>query len=297
MRRFKIGLYGNLILDRTFSVREYSANQSNVCHQKNTSPGGIANVLYAVTDLESSCEISVSSAIGSDETGNYISRWLSTFQKLNPFVGLDLDIEKRPGPTSEAVIISETDKGMRSSIVSWGACTEINTLKCHDKDWCHILYADKLPDIDISSLKKLSQSSVISIDLCSSNFGEKVRSKIEDMLPYVDVVFGSYEEGMCLANKSSIDSAAEAISKLSRGSVVLHSPEESTYVPKDHTKARKFKNVKVLDGPLNVLGAGDMFASGFMVSSLRGNDLSQSIALAHEYVYSVLKKRQANVKV
>ena len=140
-----------------------------------------------------------------------------------------------------------------------------------------------MPNLEPNSLKDLSENSIISIDLCSSNYGDKTREKILSMLPYVDYVFASSEEGRCLVDKEKDYDTALAIAKKARGWAVIHSPNGSFISDglHKHTKGYKVKNK--IQKPVNVLGAGDNFAAAFITKKIQDkNTVEESVRFAHE---------------
>ena len=73
-----------------------------------------------------------------------------------------------------------------------------------------------------------------------------------------------------------------------KGCVILHSNSGSTIYKKDGTTI--VTNHKTIDG-VNVLGAGDYFASAFINCMLQTNDIEISIKIAHNETISFLKNK------
>ena len=74
---YDVSLYGNLILDTTYCVKNYSHGESNVCYEKNISPGAIANVAFALSRIAPDLSVNVESKIGSDSSGIYAKKWFA----------------------------------------------------------------------------------------------------------------------------------------------------------------------------------------------------------------------------
>tara|TARA_B100000085_G_scaffold123031_1_gene111988 strand:- start:581 stop:1489 length:909 start_codon:yes stop_codon:yes gene_type:complete len=278
---YDVSLYGNLILDTTYCVNDYSHGESNTCLDKKISPGGIANVAAAISRIEPTLNINIESKIGGDISGRYAKKWFANLKKLG--YNVNANMIETSKPTSEAIIISDLLNMNRSSIVNWGACQEINKLNDYSSRWCHILYVDKLPNLDLNSLKYLSENSIISIDLCSSNHNDKTREKILSMLPYVDYVFASSEEGRCLIGKEKDYDIALAIAKNARGWAVIHSPDGSFISNGQHKNTKGYKVENKIQKPVNVLGAGDNFAAAFISKKIQDkNTVEESVRFAHE---------------
>jgi len=279
---FDVGLYGNLILDNTYCVEKYTHGESNICLEKNISPGAIANVAMALSRISPNMSVVIDSLVGEDISGRYVKKWFQNLRKIG-IVNFGINIGNIKKPTSEAVIISDLQNKSRSSIVNWGACQEINKLNDYSSKWCHILYVDKLPNLDLNSLKHLSENSIISVDLCSSNHDDKTREKILSMLPYVDYVFASSEEGRCLVGKEKDYDTALAIAKRARGWAIVHSPNGSFISDGVHKHTKGYKVKNKIQKPVNVLGAGDNFAAAFITKKIEDkNTVEESVRFAHE---------------
>jgi sugar/nucleoside kinase (ribokinase family) len=279
---YDVSLYGNLILDNTYCVENYSHGESNICHNKSLSPGAIANVASALCRLSVATSININSIVGEDISGRYIEKWLTNLNKMR-LNKVKTNLIKCLDPTSEAIIISDLQNKTRSSIVNWGACQKIKTLKDHKSKWCHILYIDKLPKLDLNSLKKLSENSIISVDMCSSNQTEEIKEKILSMLPHVDYVFASSDEGRCLTNAEEDYIVAKSIAELSRGWAIIHSPEGSFISNGSHEQTTQHKVQNKIEESVNVLGAGDNFAAAFITHKMsENNTVKESVRFAHE---------------
>ena len=278
---YDVSLYGNLILDTTYCVKNYSHGESNVCYEKNISPGAIANVAFALSRIAPDLSVNVESKIGSDSSGIYAKKWFANLKKLG--YNIDANMIETSKPTSEAIIISDLLNMDRSSIVRWGACQDIDTLSECNSKWCHVLYADKLPNLNLNSLKKLSKRSIISIDLCSSNQSEQTKEKILSMLPYVDYVFASSEEGACLTGEESDYNTALAVAKKARGWAIIHSPDGSSVSDGKQKNTKSYKVQNKIQKQVNVLGAGDNFAAAFIVKKIKEETtVGESVRFAHE---------------
>tara|TARA_Y100001972_G_scaffold34677_1_gene43056 strand:+ start:1743 stop:2624 length:882 start_codon:yes stop_codon:yes gene_type:complete len=289
---FDLTVYGNLILDNTFCVEQYAHEESNICTARHMSPGASANVVSAISRLDSALSVNISSIIGDDTAGRYIEKWFLNFKKLNS-INLNLNLEKSYQNTSEAVIISDLTNKSRSSIVNWGACQTLRNLKNFNSKWSHILYLDKLPNLDLNSLKKLSEESIISVDLCSSNQDLETRETMISMLPYIDYVFASFEEGCCLAQENNPYDASRFIAKKTRGWCILHSPDGSYISEGSHQTTKKYNVADKVTGPVNVLGAGDNLATAFIVDQIkRQSEVSESIKFAQTQATEYIKNNQ-----
>ena len=288
-----ISIYGNLILDHTYCVRDYVHGASNTCENKHTSPGAIANVVDALIRVDRDLSLNVISRVGDDTPGRYIKKWFTAFNKLN-CTKVNLHLKETLSSTSEAVIISDLKNQNRSSVIQWGACAEIDELKDFNSKWCHIMYLDKLPHLSLKDLNRLSTNSIISIDLCSSTHTAATRQKIFSMLPYVDYVFASFEEASSLVGCETEYEAAIQLAKAARGWAIIHTPKGSIFSNgvRDNTQRIDIKNI--VKKPVNVLGAGDNFAAAFIATTLLAqnrefNTIKANVNFAHQQATEYIK--------
>ena len=238
MGMIDVSIYGNLILDKVCRVSQYRHASSNNCTLMTSSPGGIANVAAAIARLNNNLSLTVNSVVGDDIASSITKQWfLDLAEKTD--ARIDIVLEPSPTHTSEAVIICDTDNNNRGSIVQWGACTELSSLTDHDSRWCHIIYADKLPNLDINSLKEISKKSIISLDLCSDNQTRETKDKILSALPHVDYLFASSEEARCLTGRTTDVGACQEISKHIRLTPIIHNPSGSVFFDRGSNQAKQ----------------------------------------------------------
>jgi len=297
MKSFSVSLHGNLIMDNHYYVDQFALNDSSKCIKSYSSPGAIANLVVGLSEVSHKIKINIDSAIGDDENGRYLKRWFSNFNKLNPCMIKDASLKLSEEKTSTATIISEVINKRRSSIVEWGACSQINKLEDFKSDWAHILYIDKLEKINVESIKSLSNSSIISVDLCSSNFDDITRERIISLLPYVDFVFSSKEEAMHLSEKDTYLEAAKYLGNLCKGYSVIHSPFNCVFYNRTNKHVMSVPVEKIIQSPASVNGAGDTFTASFICAYLSGKEVGESIMNAHKNTFKILSKRIENEKV
>ncbi len=99
-----------------------------------------------------------------------------------------------------------------------------------------------------------------------------VTGVLQPLLPDLDLIIGTEEEVMIAGGKAALEDSLEAIRKISAATIVLKRGalgcEVFTPAAAESIKARPFP-IEVL----NILGAGDAFASGFLRGWLRGERL------------------------
>lgn len=178
-----------------------------------------------------------------------------------------LSIHIEPTTIGTALIYVDTDNNTRVSKPNLYLKT--NKPKVVEAKWSHILYLNHIKDLEF--VKEI-QNSVVSADVAG-------KGKFDlDILTYIDYLFISDEDII------DLDTLLDKV----KGCVILHSNSGSTIYKKDGTTI--VTNHKTIDG-VNVLGAGDYFASAFINFMLQTNDIEISIKIAHNETISFLKDK------
>ena len=140
-----------------------------------------------------------------------------------------------------------------------------------DSGWQHISYVNQLSDT--SFLSKLS--GIISADITK----EDPKKCIKD-LEYLDYLFIAKED---------LFMDIKELGSLVKGCVIMHHPKGSVFSDGNIVEKYDLPNDLYLS-EVNVLGAGDYFASGFIDSMCNGHSVKESVINAHK-VASILIKQ------
>tara|TARA_R100000808_G_C2103741_1_gene120016 strand:- start:350 stop:964 length:615 start_codon:yes stop_codon:yes gene_type:complete len=199
--------------------------------------------------------------------------------------------------TSKAVIVSDNKKNIRTSIVNWGACADMSNFLMKKSKWHHFLYIDKLKNLNATHFKEISEESSISVDFCLNQHSEKNKKRIFEILKYVDYVFISDAEAESLMNSKDKDYNSLELAKKTKGIVVLHTPRGS--IVSDGEKITRIKTNYISDMPLDVLGAGDIFAAFFINKMIENSSTNvlQSIKMSHDYITGLLLENGKRKKI
>jgi len=172
-------------------------------------------------------------------------------------------------PTTIGTALIYVDKDNNTRVSKPNLYLKVNQPKVVEAKWSHILYLNHIKDLEFV---KSIQNSIISADIAG-------KGKFDlDILTYIDYLFISDEDII------DLDILLDKI----KGCVILHSNSGSTIYKKDGTSI--VTNHKTIDG-VNVLGAGDYFASTFINFMLQTNDIEVSIKIAHNKTISFLKDK------
>jgi len=283
MKIFDISLYGNLILDMVYYVSLFKINSSNEVLGQYESIGAMGNVARELIGLDNNLSININGTVADDIYGKKI---INDIEKLNVYNSIKTTIS---GITSYATIISDISSNKRTSMVNWGACTQ-GTFEVAPSKWHHIMYLDTLINITEDDLINMSKSGTVSVDLCLDQYSSERKWWIVNrLLKHVDYLIISEVEAkslMSVFNENNIwrsycdEIAAEYLGKKVRKQCIIHTPHGSIM---SNGEATTNYNINFYNGKkMNVLGAGDMFASYFIYSVLKNHNLDKSINFAHE---------------
>lgn len=140
-----------------------------------------------------------------------------------------------------------------------------------DSDWSHISYVNQLSDT--SFVSKLN-------GIVSSDITKEEPEKCIDVLQHLDYLF--------IAKEDLFMDVKDLGSKV-KGYVIMHHPTGSVF--SDGKVVEEYdipSNLYLSD--VNVLGAGDYFASGFIKSMCDGKSVKESVVLAHEIASKLIKQ-------
>lgn len=113
---------------------------------------------------------------------------------------------------------------------------------------------------------------IICADMIKPRLGEKLRD-IKEALSYVDYFFPNYDEAKILTEKISYEDIAESILKYGVKNVVIKIGKRGCFIANNSeaTIVPAVKNIK----PIDTIGAGDNFVSGFIAGILQNKTLKE----------------------
>lgn len=280
MIEYDVCLIGNLIVDSTHCVSNFIPGQSNISLSHNVSVGSVANVLRALYEIEPEIKVSICSSVGDDINGRYALQWLSDFKKETKTLNMNIQCDT-DSHTSSAVIVSDVVENIRSSIVNWGACSQMKNFEIPSSSWVHVMYGDKLDNLSIDALKAFKKSAIVSMDFCLNKHTVKKTHKINAMLSHIDYAILSVDEAQSITQETRSELAAKKIGTLVSKYAIIHSPRH-IYVS-DGSKTSALDTDFIKDKRMNVLGAGDMFAAAIIAKTLKSSDIVKNAQFAHRH--------------
>lgn len=210
----------------------------------------------------------------------FVDRIISDFKEKTTLGGIanvwsglkqlnqNLTIELKPTSIGEAIILVDKENNQRVSKGIHNLKTCSPTIE--SSDWNHIAYINQIEDLTF--INQIDHG-IISADLTK----EKPENVL-DFLGVIDYLFISRED---------LFMDVEELGKKVKGWLIVHDPQGSTCTNGKKLFEYKLPNNLFLTN-VNVLGAGDFFAAGFINQKLYGNDENRSIEKAHESTTTLL---------
>ena len=198
-----------------------------------------------------------------DSIGSIANVW-STLVQINP----SLKINLQPTSIGQALIYVDKETSIRVSKPQLNLKTKLPDIK--ESKWNHILYVNNLPD---TSFIKNINTGIISYDI---SVGKQIDV---DLLKYVDYLFISDED---------MFTDFYSLCNLTKGWVILHHKTGSI---SSNKKEKIVINTEEIDN-VNVLGAGDIYISNFIINMLKNTQIKNSLQIAHDNTYKTLLERK-----
>ena len=286
MKNFDFCVVGNLFVDRVQIVNKFISGASNASVSARDSLGGTYNTAKNLCELDNTTEIFLSTVIGNDKQGLYALEVLNQFKHDRK--GFDYHAHYDGDKTTAALIICETEKKIRSSIVDWGACKTSDKFSLPESKWYHFMYLDTIHGIKEEIFKKVPKGSIISADFCLSSHTVEEKRRIMKMMKYVDYAILSEDSANSITDQTLEVYSAMELGERVKKAAIVHSPKGSFVSSQGHDFICSSEYIN--DTKLDVLGAGDAFAASFMYSTSKNPDsLQDNVKSAHAYATSYIQ--------
>ena len=251
-------------------------------YEKIMAPGGsAANTIHGLAKL--GIETGFISYIGKDNIGEF-------FEKSMNSVGVKPIVFHSDLPSGTAFAIVSSD-GERTFATQLGASTELNDSIITDElftawDYFYVegyLIAN-VPLFRKAIMKAKENNCKVILDLASYNVVENNRDVLNEMLPYIDIVFANEEEAKSLTNMSAEDSLHYIADKVDTAIVKIG--KKGSLIKKGEEVVRIGCNkVDVID----TTGAGDMYAAGFLFGIINEYDLERCGIIGNLLAESIIQ--------
>ena len=183
--------------------------------------------------------------------------------------GQGLNVSIQPLSIGHALVLVDKENNYRVGRCSFNV--KENPASPTDSDWHHISYINQLSDT--SFISKLN--GIVSADITKEN-----PERCVDQLGYLDYLFIAKED---------LFMDIKELGALVKGHVIMHHPHGSA-ISDGKTVEEYVLPEELYLSDVNVLGAGDYFASGFIKSMISGSDIKTSVVNSHHIATNLLKE-------
>jgi sugar/nucleoside kinase (ribokinase family) len=184
-------------------------------------------------------------------------------------LGQGLNVELKPLSIGQALILVDKKNNYRIG----RGCLNIESkpAEISNADWHHISYINQLNDTSFIS----QLNGIVSADITKEE-----PEKVIPNLQYLDYLFIAQED---------LFMDIQELGKRVKGFVIVHHPKGSIFSDGKYVEHYNLPKELFLSD-VNVLGAGDYFASGFIKSIIDGNDVMNSVIKSHEVASNLIKQ-------
>jgi len=197
--------------------------------------------------------------------GGIVNVW-SGLKHLNH----SLTVNIRPTDIGEAIILVDKKTNQRTS----RGCLNLNSSKIQSvhSDWHHIAYINQVTHNEFIH--------EIDTGIISADITKESPENVTPFLKYIDYLFISEED---------LFMDVHLLGEMVKGWVIAHSPVRSICTNGTDKFVYDVPTHLLLNN-VNVLGAGDYFASGFINAIMLGHSITDSIKCAHENTTTLLQR-------
>lgn len=261
-------------------------------------PGGsLSNTMSVLANL--GIKITAITAIGKDQFGNIIQNDL---QKN----GAKTYMTYCTAHSTPTALILISPEGSKTMLTSSGCFTEFNAsiinYKNIQRQRLVIAESFLLNHVNaralLSALFRYSKEQRVETALTLSNKAIVARFKddIDALLPNVDILIGNKKEFLTLTNTNNLSELIKHLKRMNKLSVVTLGEEGALVVDSRTHNAIVFKMpAKLAKNVIDVTGAGDNFAAGFLYGYLTGERLENSAALGNTFGNAVVQQLGARL--
>lgn len=285
-KSFDFCIVGNIFLDTVQVTNSFQVGTSNLGTSKRTALGGVMNTARSLCKINNHCKVFVSTVVGNDDQGRYILDKLQDFKNENS--NFDYHATRVDAATKSALIICEADKQIRSSIVNWGACKTSSDFYLPESRWYHFMYLDTLLAVNKNMFTQISEESIISADFCLATHTAKERNRIMDLIKNMNFVITSEDSATSITGEQYEIYSAMTLGEAVGSAAIVHSPRGSFVSAQGNDFMVNSDYIN--DVKLDVLGAGDAFAAGFMHDTQKNpNNIKENVQYAHTYATNFIQ--------
>ena len=275
----------------TFDKKEFEKMLSGLEIEKTVSGGSVANSIVGLSQLDN--KVGFIGKISDDKLGKEYEDGL---KKENVKYFYKKKKEELPTGTCLILITPDSERTMYTFLGTAGKINQddINLKIIKESELIFLegyLWDEGDPkrafDISIENSRKvaMSLSDKFCVDRHKPHFLELVKNKL-------DIIFGNEDEIMSLINANDFNEVVQFGKSIEKILVITRGEKGSICVNKNTVQEFSAqKNLKIMD----LTGAGDLFAAGFLHGFINGLDTEESLKKGTELSSKIIQKIGARI--
>ena len=104
---------------------------------------------------------------------------------------------------------------------------------------------------------------------------------IDMSLPYIDYFMPSIDEAVCIAKKENPEEIADVLASKGAKNVIIKLGSKGSYLRKEGESSGKIFSPYYVENPVDTVGAGDSFCSGFLAAFARGKSVEECMNIGN----------------
>jgi fructokinase len=265
--------------------KEFKQLISNLKIEKTIAGGSVANSIVGLSQLKN--DVSFIGKVSDDKLGNEYEKSL-TKEKVK--FCYNKKVEKTPTGTCLILITPDSERTMCTFLGIAGKITpsDVNEVYVKQSELLFLegyLWDEGQPKAAFDKALSLANKSAMSlsdkfcVDRHKKSFYDLVKNKL-------DITFANEQEIMELINAKSFDDVIKFGKELNKLLVITRSNKGSVAINgADVVECASQKNLKIVD----LTGAGDLFASGFLHGYINKQSLKESLIKGTEVASKVIQ--------
>ena len=118
------------------------------------------------------------------------------------------------------------------------------------------------------------------LDVCYDQSG-KWGETLDMSMPYIDYLMPSIDEAKCIAKKETAEEIADVFCSKGAKNVIIKLGSKGSYLRCEGDKEGQIFPPFYVENPVDTVGAGDSFCSGFLASFARGESAKDCMVFAN----------------
>ena len=282
--KFDITICGHTYFDIIYLLKSFPRERDDIRNPVVKKQfGGIFNTIRGLRKLNKKIKIDVFTILGKDHVGNDAVKELKKLKiNTNKII--------RDKETNDDIIIVNQKNNSKTVFPRTFHKKPKKLPHLHDTKWIHFMYIDNKEFLDIYAniILNKKNNQIFSADISNKTFKN---TNVKKYLPFFDFLIFSTKELNSILEGSNYKNFSPIVLKKLKDlnktvpHIIVHSKNKSIYL--NDKKIIEFKYSNKIYEKLNILGAGDNFASCILNDAITAGTITKlSLKKAHYFATS-----------